>query len=433
MNYLRTALLVWVAGFAGCAVSPMNPDITDPAQVTVRVRTRASTLSKQQATLETTWDSLVVRMVAHDMDTIRQAFPLTPTGIASQTLEKVPAGSERIIEAWTVNSDGLIIHDKARDTICLAPNQHATVNLILEPARGSIYIDLFEIPTSVESVYAAFFVAGGATYSTVVPRSSKTFAGIDNIPYGQTGTLYIAGITDAGDTIGGAWRRDNLVFAAKNTTIEASFVNVGTVGLDVTINSSQVTLVRGILDSTVSLPDEQRSSENLLVISEIMFTAGSGADASCDYIEIHNPAAVPVSLDSLIIDISGSRKYFTAVDIAAGEYYVVANRAAGVAGWIDSGWVDDTCSFDLYSTSNWVTLYRRDCGVDLPVDWVAYENDDNIQGWPKLSSSAKTSIVLDSLPADTEYNNYGTNWREAVSEIWCDGTRYTGTPGHAGR
>lgn len=419
---------------AGCGKNPANSSSHETGTVIIRARTREPGSSKRLRTAETTWDSLIVRIHADDMDTARHSFPVAMSGIVTQTIEHVPAGDDRTIEAWTVDTAGDTIHGKDSEIRSFQPNETVTVNLILDPVKGSIMIDLMDAPNTVDSVYAAFIVNGGATYSTKIKESTKMFMSIDKIPYNAIGTLYIAGIDeDKNDTVGTAWKKENYQFAGQNVTIEASFISVGTVGLNVTFGTPKVTVVRGIMDSTDSLDDEQLALDSLLIVSEIMFTAGSGTSSSLDYVEIFNPSLGAVMLDTLVLDISGSRKYVTDVSIAQDDYFVVGNRATASAGWIDSGWVDDTCSLDLYSTTNWITLLRTRNEADTLIDWVAYENDDNIQGWPDLSPSAKTSIVLDSLPADAEYNNYGKNWQGALTEFTYNGTTYTGTPGAAGR
>ena len=426
--------LVVFAILAGCGKNPANSPNSETGTVIVRARTREPGSFKRLRAAETTWDSLIVRIYADDMDTARHSFPVALSGILTQTIEHVPAGDDRTIEAWTVDTAGDTIHGKDSEVRGFLPNETITVNLILDPIKGSIVIDLIDAPTTVDSVYAAFIVDGGATYSTKIKESTKMFMSIDKIPYDAVGTLYIAGIDeDDGDTVGTAWKKEDYQFTAQNATVEASFINVGTVGLEVTFGTPKVTVVRGIMDSTDSLDDEQTTLDSLLIVSEIMFTAGSGTGSSLDYVEIFNPSPASVMLDTLVLDVSGSRKYVADVNIGQGDYFVVGNKATASAGWIDSGWVDDTCSLDLYSTTNWITLLRTREEADTLIDWVAYENDDNIQGWPDLSASAKTSIVLDSVPADAEYNNYGKNWREAVTEFTYDGATYKGTPGAAGR
>ncbi len=184
-------------------------------------------------------------------------------------------------------------------------------------------------------------------------------------------------------------------------------------------------MIMGLLSTTDTLVPERKGPDSVLVFSEIMFTSGSGT-TSCDYVEIANPCAYPMTFDTLLLDVtttSTSTKTLTALTIPAHGFVVVGNPN-------DTAIFRPTVlitGFDLVSTSTVLSL-RTKRGV--VIDRVLYENDLNNLGWPTISSSAKTAVALDSIPADPLWNNFGEHWHKCTTAI---GTSvYFGTPLSAG-
>ena len=72
---------------------------------------------------ETTWSKLIVQVSASDMDTVRDTLDI----IAGQqfysfTIEKIPAGENRLVEAWTIDDEGDTIHGIDSEIIDIDPS-----------------------------------------------------------------------------------------------------------------------------------------------------------------------------------------------------------------------------------------------------------------------------------------------------------------------
>ena len=98
---------------------------------------------------------------------------------------------------------------------------------------------------------------------------------LDKIPYDTTGTLSIVGYNTLNDTVA-FWEMENFTFTNTNTTIQASFISVGKIVIQVTIHMPGVTIIIGIMDTTDSIGDENGG----LTITEIMYAANDS-----EYIE----------------------------------------------------------------------------------------------------------------------------------------------------
>ena len=108
-------------------------------------------LAKKQETEATTWDSLIVRITASDMDTILESTKFSPSDPYISTLiDNIPAGKKRTFEAFTKTKANLIIHTCAPQTVDISQSEKKTLDFKLVPVRGSIYIDLSNIPTNVK-------------------------------------------------------------------------------------------------------------------------------------------------------------------------------------------------------------------------------------------------------------------------------------------
>ena len=380
------------------------------ASLVVRARIVQSTAKTQQSA-QTTWDSLVVRVVSSGGDTICSSLRLQPgDAVLQDTLSGVPAENGLRVDAYTVDRSGRVVHRCDAQTVNLLPGETRQVNLWLTAVCGSIYIELIDVPTSVATVQACF-AFGQDTLCTQKPRATRMFLAIDYVSDGASGLLIIAGVDGYGDTL---YRSElQLTFYSdRNTTLSASFLEPpGGLSLQATIVQPAVTVVAASMGSTEP-PD---SEQGPLIISEIMYAANHA-----EYVELYNPTAVEVALDSLVLEKDGVRRYLLDVAIAPGGFFVIARN--------DSPWADTSLSFlDLSSTTgNWLAV--RDKAMTL-MDWVAYPGGNNDVGWPK--PAATEAIVLDSLPADPAYNNYGAHWRVAESPI--GGGSLKGTPGMAGR
>jgi hypothetical protein len=412
--------LVVALALARCGSIPGSPS-GGTGDIVARIRIVKLTqpaLSKAAARGATVWDSLVVVVSGADMSTVRRAIGLDMSvPIATDTVHDVPAGSDRTVDAFTKSASGDTVHTATPQVVDLEAGEILVVDLRLVPSCGSIYIELLDVPTSVDSVFAWFVNTGGDTVGQVrSARSSKLFLSIDYVPDATQGTVTIAAVDALGDTL---YQSEIALtfYADQNASLSAPFAeSPGGLGLDVEIEQPGITLIAG----TMASGDTVGQETGPLVISEIMYAANDS-----EYIELYNPQAYDTTFDTLIVQIDGGTpRYFENVTVNSLDFFVIGRRSLP---WADT-FHTTASALDLSSTTgNWIALLKKDLTV---IDWVAFAAGTNSVGWPKVSG--KTSVVLDSVDVDQAYNNFGTNWCAAVSEIDPGITAQLGTPGLSG-
>jgi hypothetical protein len=345
-----------------------------------------------------------------DMASLRYAVKFDPLQSASlDTIEGISEGENRLVEAWTCTKTGYKIHYGSSIVANVAAGEVIPVALQLRPVRGSIYINLANVPANVDSVFAAFHF-GTDSLAAKDKRAAIMYLSIDNIPDSTQGTLIIRGT----DSVGAAIYSDSMSFVfytSQNVTMQAQFLaKPSGLCLDISVQLSGVTVVSGQMGPATI--DENENGR--LVISEILYYS----DGDSDYIEIHNPSSAAFSEDSLILEIintsSTSRCILRNVMIPAGGFFVVGDTDA------PSEWVDTVFAMDLTTTGRWIVLKAKDGSV---MDWVSYTNND--QEWP--AGVKYHSIETDSLYANSVDNNYGRNWHTAQTMI--DGSNCYGSAG----
>jgi hypothetical protein len=387
--------------FSSCANNPtgLNPKKTGSVEIWASLQkpVAQNVLAKTQASQATTWDSLVVRVSAIDMDTMLLTFKFNSLDpYISASVENLPAGKNRCIEVYTKTKSNEIIHVSASQIITISSSEKKALDFRLVPVKGSIYIDLSNIPTSVKSICAAF---GGI--SSCEDRSTKLFISIDDIPDKTSDSLIMEGTDTAGTVVyrSSLW----LVFSVtRDTSVSSSFYRVTTgASLNVTAQIPASTVVSGNVGSAKTIAFET----GRLIISEIMYAANDS-----EYIEIYNPLDVAFN-DSLIVEIDGTCRSFGIVAIAPKSYFVIGRQNLP---WADT-YHSVSSALDLSSGGNWLSLRTKALG-DTVLDWVAFTGGSNAQEWPNLGS-AKKSIVIDSLIPDPVYNNFGRNWAAAQTQI----------------
>ena len=403
-----SALALTAVILAGC----QDSDGVSPGAASLVVRARiVQPPSKAQAAQQTTWDSLVITVLASPQ-TVRRAIPLSmTTAIAGDTIDGLPAGDDARVSVVTLNRAGVVVHRAAEQQVDLVAGQTATLSFWLNPARGSIYVELADVPTSVSTVQACF-VADSGTFCDEAARAAKTWLAIDFVPDGAAGVLHVAGLDTAGDTLY-ASSLALTFYADRNTTVWTSFAEAPAgLALDLQIAMPGVTVVAGAMTGDSIGPES-----GTLVITEIMYMANYS-----EYVELHNPSARDTTFDTLVLDMDGARRNLVNVTVP-GQGFLVVGR-------YDSSWVDvATPVLDLSSTSgNWITIRGKRGEV---FDWVAFAVKSNEQQWPNIPS-AKASIVLDSVNVTAAYNNYGGHWQAATSAFDLSATML-GTPGGPGR
>jgi hypothetical protein len=393
-------------------------------QVSAQVVKQINDLAKSNSTKATTWDSLVVRISSTDIDTIRKAYKFNGGDSSSTfTISDVPAGKARLIEAWTKNLNNLVIHSGDAKKIDLASGELKPVDFVLFPKRGSIYIDITDIPATIDHISASFTFGISDTLNVSQKRSAKTYLTIDNVPDSAAGMLCIAGISASGDTV---YRSSMpLVFyACQNATYSAQVTKVNTgISLGIAAQTPATTVISASMGAKKPFDNEKGP----LIISEIMYAANDS-----EYVEVYNPLGKDTTFDTLILDIDGIYRFFTNIAVKSKGFFVFGRKNFP---WINA--VHPVSSaLDLASSGgNWITIRAKD---STAMDWVAFEGGTNDQGWPNIGT-AKKSIVLDSLVSDPAYNNYGANWIAAKTPINQANPAYSqpitsqcGTPGVEG-
>jgi hypothetical protein len=416
--------------FGNCGKNPAGPTKQGCGQLQLwaHVVPLQKGLSKCAKTAATTWDSLVVRVTGSDMDTLLQSFKFDIIDpYVNYMLTNIPAGKSRVVDVWTKNKKNLIIHAAATNKLDIAAGEIRTVDFSLLPQRGSIFIDISNIPVTVNGdsmamVYAVFSFNAQAL-SDSAKRNKNLFLSIDNVPDSARGTLCIAGLGAAYDTL---YRCCSALtfYALKDTTFSVQAAKVSTgFSLSIYAGIPGVTMVTATMDTNKKI----RQEAGPLIISEIMYTANDS-----EYIEIYNPFDTDSAFDTLFLDIDGTYRSFTNVVIPAHGFYVFGRKNLP---WVNA--VHPTASaLDLLSGGgNDIALCAKDSSV---MDWVAFLGGSNDQQWPNVTSGKK-SIVLDSLASDPTYNNYGKHWVTAKTAINLANSKYAspqtaqcGTPGFKG-
>jgi hypothetical protein len=407
MKRLVCALMagVVVLLLASCGTLPTAS--SDSGSLSVRVWVEDQ-LSKELKTLETTWDSLVIQVSGPDMAPVRYASKADNFHQALlDTIEGVPEGKNRMVEAWTITKAGVRIHYGVSMVATVAAGEMVPVVLQMKPVRGSIYINLANVPANVDSIFAAFLF-GTDSIIAKDKRAAIMYLSLDNIPDSTFGTLVIRGADAGGVTI----YSDSLSFVfytTQNVTMQAQFMSKpGGLCLEISLQLPGVTVVSGQMGQATVQGEEKGP----LVISEIQYYA----DGDSDYIEIHNPSQTEFSADTMILEVfntsSTTRCIMTNVYIGPGGFFVIGDSKA------PSSWADTVFSMDLTTTGRWIVLKAKDNSI---IDWVSYTSKD--QEWP--TAVKYHAIETDSLYGNPESNNYGRNWHSA--ETLVEGSTHYGS------
>jgi len=424
-HYRIIPILVYIS-LAGlfCGTIPTDTSNSGPGSLNLLVWVNKS--SNTPLTRETTWSKLVVMVSATDLNPILDTFPLSMTSsFYSFTFADIPAGQNRIVSTWTLDNAGDTIHGIGSKTATIEPAKTTQVVVELNPVKGSIYAVLTDIPTSIDYV-ELYFTKPDISWKTRSKRETKLHMSLDKIPYDTAtpGTLSIVGYDTSivgqdtiKDTVA-SWKKDSFYFVNSNMTINASFISVGKITIQVTLNYPGVTIITGIMNIKDSLDKEKGG----LIITEIMYS--SSTDNDTEYVEIYNTSDI-VFNDTIILQKDNGTERVFKVTISPKNFFVI--------GRINLPWADTfhttNSALDFAGTGNWLSIRAKDASL---MDLVVFQGGSNNQEWPNFSTSLKASIVLDSLPDNPEYNNFGRNWIRAQSYIDSTITKQLGTPGKAG-
>jgi hypothetical protein len=357
-------------------------------------------------------DSLIIEISGPGMTALRygKLFDLS-NPVSTQTVQGVPAGTDRTVKVFTVDKAGALIHidSVAHMGIRIDAQSVTPLTVMLIPAVGSIYLQLENIPTSVDSVFATFASSGSQSWVVRAKRASKMYLSLEKIPHNTHGLLNVAAVDSMRDTLYVA--SNEITFNA--CTMENVVLNFSTapgqLSLDMGVVMPGITNVSG----SIATVDTQVIETGELLITEIMYAANDS-----EYIEVYNPGETDRSYDTIIVDLDGTKRVFTGVAIAA--------KKTVVFGRIMLPWTDvchaTASALDLSGNGNWITLRGKDGRI---LDRVIFTGGSNAQEWPNVSG--KRAIVLDNAINDARFNNFGRNWKSATDLISGTNVQY-GTP-----
>lgn len=420
MNVLKKEKLLAISGsvlvciLLACGNAPVSSQSTATGNLEIRAQVISAVLSKVKKATQTSFDSLVVEISAADIKPIHHALKIVNSRpVLTDTILNIPPGNQRIVKIWTVDKFGVVIHQDTgkQHSIQISPNATTLISTNLIPAVGSIYLQIGDIPDTVDSVVAVFTESGtNVIWSSRVKRSPKVFLSLDNIPNGTRGIVGVFGIGSGGDT---------LYRAVTELTFDITRVGIvnlafqsfpGSVALNLTIIQPSITLISGKMGQVETDTVEMGG----VLITEIMYAANDS-----EYIEIYNTRSENVVFDTLILEIDGSSKVVTNVSFAPNGYYVIGRRALP---WGESA-ISPVSFLDLTSNGNWVTIRSKDKTM---LDRVAFTGMSNTLEWPNVTG--KRSIILDTSAYSVTKNNFGRNWISAATLI-SDSVSQYGTPG----
>ncbi|MCW8966609.1 MAG: lamin tail domain-containing protein, partial [Candidatus Pacearchaeota archaeon] len=268
---------------------------------------------------------------------------------------------------------------------------------------GSIYLQIADIPTSVDSIFMQFESDEGNVWAKMFPRSPKLYASLDNIPHNTQGMLYIAALDEAGDTV---------CCAQAEIEVNAHNMSSGVV-LDFSEGPGGFALsgsliIPGANVVIASMGDVQAATveSGELIVTEIMYAANDS-----EYIELYNPSEEVRTFSTLIIDVDGTSRTYNDVSVDGYGYLVIGRCALP---WVDRV-VPGTTGMDLSGNGNWITVSDASGTI---LDQVVFTGGKNDLDWPRLSG--KRSVFLKSDVRDPVDNNFGRNW--AGSETLIDGS-----------
>jgi hypothetical protein len=357
-------------------------------------------------------DSLIIEISGPGMPEFRygKSFDLS-NPVSTQTVQGVPTGTDRTVKVFTVDKTGDIIHIDSIDHkgVRIDAQNVTSLTVMLIPAVGSMYLQLENIPTRVDSVFAMFAPGVGQPWIARAKRSSKIFLSLQKIPHNTHGLLTVAAVDSTKDTLYAA--SNEITFnACSMESIVLNFTSApGQLSFDMAVVMPGITNVSG----SISTPDTQPAETGELLITEIMYAANDS-----EYIEVYNPGDNDRSYDTIIVDIDGTKRVFTGV--------AVASKKTFVFGRIMLPWADachaTASALDLSGSGNWITLRGKDGKM---MDRVIFTGGSNTQEWPNVSG--KRAIVLDNAINDAMLNNFGRNWRGGTELISGTNAQY-GTP-----
>jgi hypothetical protein len=399
--------------FSSCGRMPMSvSEKENTGTLEIRTCIIKNGLSKSVVAGVGLCDSLVVEIIGGGAPAFRSSRPFDLSlPVNTQTITNIPTGTDREIRVFTVDKYDSIIHldSIAHRGIRIDPNVVTPLTVMLIPAVGSMFLQLENIPTSVDSVYTSFSANGRQPWVARAKRTSKMFLTLEKIPHNTHGLLLVAAVNSTGDTLYSA--SNELTFnACAMENIVLNFTSApGTLSFDMGVVLPGITSASG----SISEPDTGVKESGELLITEIMYTANDS-----EYIEVYNPGESDLTFDTIIVEIDTTDRRFTGVTVAAHQTFVFGRKPLP---WTDASHAIAS-ALDLSGSGNWITLRAKNGTI---MDRVIFTGGSNTQEWPNVTG--KRSIVLDGAINDAKLNNFGRNWK-AASELIDGTTAQYGTP-----
>ena len=357
-------------------------------------------------------DSLIIEISGPNMTALRygKLFDLS-NPVSTQTVQGVPAGTDRTVNVFTVDKAGAVIHIDtiSHKGIRIDAQSVTPLTVMLVPAVGSIYLQLENIPTSVDSVFATFASSGSQSWVVRAKRASKMYLSLEKIPHNTHGLLNVTAVDSMRDTLYVASSEFTFNACAMENVVLNFSTAPGQLSLEMGVVMPGITNVSG----SIAIVDTQVIETGELLITEIMYAANDS-----EYIEVYNPGETDRSYDTIIVDLDGTNRVFTNVTIPVKKTFVF--------GRILLPWTDvchaTASALDLSGNGNWITLRGKDKRI---IDRVVFTGGSNSQEWPNVSG--KRAIVLDNVINDARLNDFGRNWKSATDLISGTNAQY-GTP-----
>lgn len=389
-----------------------NPDHEKQGMLAINALFENGSLKKLSAASQSSFDSLVVEISGSDFQMLRKSIPVSSVSpVYNDTIFNIPAGENREVRVYTKDKSNQVLHQDSliTQTVRVVAENVTVIFVKLKPGSGSFYLQIANVPDTVDTVVAVF-TTGEKTWTSSVKRSSKVLLSLDNIPNGTAGTLSVYGINVQKDTL---YRASTpITYILSNTaTVHLSFhTQPGTLGLSIMITPAPSTIVSANMG--VYTHDTMETGE--IFITEIMYASNDS-----EYIELYNPSTIAASYDTLYIDIDGEIRALTNVIITPNGYFTIGRRQLP---WVSVA-MSPVSLLDLTQNGNWITLRNKAKEV---IDRVVYTGVSNTQEW--LQVSGKRSLQLQSHRYSAQMNNYGNSWKVS-QELISGSTSQYGSPG----
>jgi len=363
--------------FLHCGRSPSEPVWSECGSIKINAIITEN-LKKVSAAAATSFENMVVEIYGFGMDTLRFNRKINDNPmVINDTFSGIPAGVNREVKIYTTDNSGLKVHIDSVDkrVVRIEKNEITPINATLIPAAGSIYMQLANVSTDIDSLFFVF-ISAEKTWEKRLKRNLKVNISLDNIPDGTEGTIHFTAVNSAGDTLYHASKK--ISFNARESSelkIDFDLLPVS-VAMNIKLENPGVTLI------TINMADLYNSGESgELIITEIMYNAPD----SSKYIKVYNPSGADVTIDTLIIEVDKSKKEIESVTINARDY--------------------SKMKLGLVKNGSLITLRAKDSTI---IDRVNYIGTTNALEWPE--AAYEKAICLDSASYDVTKNNFGRNW-----------------------